>query len=41
MDERDMRMDAAPLRARFPALRQTGIDEVARRQLAIHGPATA
>jgi uncharacterized protein YbjT (DUF2867 family) len=41
MDVRDMRMDAAPLRARFPALRQTGIDEVARRQLAIRGPATA
>jgi uncharacterized protein YbjT (DUF2867 family) len=33
MDARDMRMDARPLRARFPTLRPMGIDEVTRRQL--------
>ena len=34
MDTRDMSMDAAPLRRRFPDLAPTGIDAVIRRQLA-------
>ena len=34
MDTRDMAMDAAPLRARFPTLTSTALDTVIRRQLA-------
>ena len=34
MDTRDMAMDAAPLRARFPTLTSTALDTVVRRQLA-------
>ena len=34
MDSRDMAVDAAPLRARFPTLTPTALDTVIRRQLA-------